>query len=208
MAYTRSLTRRQQQILDFIRSEVHRKGFPPCVRDIGQAVGLSSPSTVHAHLVALEKKGYIKRDPSKPRALEVLDYRDTERGIDYAQVLAVPILGKVAAGQPILAAENIEATISLPAELASESAFVLKVQGDSMIEAGILHGDHVVVRHQNTANNGDIVVALLDGEATVKRFFLEEDAVKLQPENHQLEPIYSKDVAILGVVSGLYRRIK
>lgn len=207
MAYTRTLTRRQQQILDFIRSEVHRKGFPPCVRDIGHAVGLSSPSTVHAHLVALEKKGYIKRDPSKPRALEVLDYRDTERGVDYAQVLAVPILGKVAAGQPILAAENIESTISLPAELASESAFVLKVQGDSMIEAGILPGDHVVVRQQTTATNGDIVVALLDGEATVKRFFLEEGAVRLQPENHRLEPIYSKDVMILGVVVGLFRRI-
>jgi len=122
--------------------------------------------------------------------------------------LAVPILGKVAAGQPILAAENIESTISLPLELASESAFVLKVQGDSMTEAGILHGDHVVVRHQSTASNGDIVVALLDGESTVKRFFLEEGAVRLQPENQHHEPIYSTDVTILGVVIGLFRKIK
>jgi len=207
MAYVRTLTRRQKQILDFIRAEVHRKGFPPCVRDIGEAVGLSSSSTVHAHLVALEKKGFIKRDPSKPRALEVLDFRDNERGVDYGQVFAVPVVGRVAAGQPILAAENIEATVSLPGDIASQASFVLRISGDSMIDAGILDGDHVVVTKCETASNGEIVVALIDGEATVKRFYLQSDHVRLQPENRTMEPIITRDVEILGKVTGLYRRI-
>ena len=207
MTYERGLTRRQEEILDFIRAEVHRRGFPPSVREIGEAVGLSSSSTVHSHLDALERKGYIRRDPSKPRALEVLDFRDTERAIDYGSVRAVPLVGQVAAGSPILAAENIEGTMSLPAEMADESAFLLRVRGDSMIGAGILDGDFVVVRQQDTATNGDVVVALLDDEATVKRFFRESDRVRLQPENPTMEPIYSRDVKILGRVIALFRRV-
>lgn len=207
MVYKRELTDRQRQVLDFIRAEIHRRGFPPSVREIGEAVGLSSSSTVHSHLAALESKGLIRRDPSKPRALEVLDYRDTDRAIDYGQVRAVPLVGQVAAGAPILAAENIEATMPLPAELADEEAFILKVRGDSMIDAGIFDGDFVVVRQQSHATNGDIVVAMLEDEATVKRFFKEADRVRLQPENPRLEPIYARDVTILGKVVALFRRL-
>jgi repressor LexA len=207
MEYKRELTRRQQEILDYIRSEIHRRGFPPSVREIGEAVGLSSSSTVHSHLAALEKKGFIRRDPSKPRALEVLDYRDTERAVDLGAVRAVPIVGQVAAGSPILAAENIESTISLPAELAGEQTFILRVKGESMIDAGIMDGDFVVVRQQSSAGNGDIVVAMLDDSATVKRFFKEADRVRLQPENASMEPIYSRDVTILGKVVALFRRL-
>lgn len=207
MSYKREMTDRQRQILDFIRAEIHRRGFPPSVREIGEAVGLSSSSTVHSHLAALEDKGFLRRDPSKPRALEVLDYRDTDRAIDYGAVRAVPLVGQVAAGAPLLAAENIEATMSLPVEMADESTFILRVRGDSMIEAGILDGDYVVVRQQNTASNGDIVVALLEDDATVKRFYKEADRVRLQPENASLEPIYARDVTILGTVVALFRRI-
>lgn len=207
MEYRPELTKRQRQILDFIRAEIHRRGFPPSVREIGEAVGLSSSSTVHSHLAALETKGFIRRDPSKPRALEVLDYRDTDRGIDYGEVQALPVVGAVAAGEPILAAENIEQTLPLPAEFARDSTFILRIKGDSMIEAGILDGDFVVVRQQSTATNGDIVVAMLDEEATVKRFFREADRVRLQPENAALEPIYARDVAILGKVTALFRRV-
>ncbi|MBN2405743.1 MAG: transcriptional repressor LexA [Coriobacteriia bacterium] len=207
MVYKRELTKRQQEILDYIRSEIHRRGFPPSVREIGEAVGLSSSSTVHSHLAALEKKGFIRRDPSKPRALEVLDYRDTQRAVDLGSVQAVPVLGQVAAGSPILAAENIESTMSLPTELAGEQTFILRVKGESMIEAGILDGDFVVVRQQSTATNGDIVVAMLDDSATVKRFFKESDRVRLQPENSSMEPIFSRDVTILGKVVALFRRV-
>jgi repressor LexA len=213
MAYAASLTKRQQQILDFIRSEIHRQGYPPSVREIGEAVGLSSSSTVHSHLAALQAKGFIKRDPSKPRALEVYDYRDTERAIDYDQVRAVPLVGTVAAGSPILAAENIESTMSLPAEIADESTFILRVRGDSMIEAGILDGDFVVVKQQNTASNGDIVVAMLEDpvsgepEATVKAFYREADRIRLQPRNAALEPIYARDVTVLGRVVALFRKL-
>lgn len=207
MVYKREMTERQKQVLDFIRAEIHRRGFPPSVREIGEAVGLSSSSTVHSHLAALEAKGLIRRDPSKPRALEVLDYRDTDRAVDYGQVRAVPLVGSVAAGAPILAAENIEATMPLPAELADEQAFILRVKGDSMIDAGIFDGDFVVVRQQSHATNGDIVVAMLEDEATVKRFFKEADRVRLQPENPTLEPIYTRDVTVLGKVVALFRRL-
>ncbi len=207
MAYKRELTARQRQVLDFIRCEIHRRGFPPSVREIGEAVGLSSSSTAHSHLAALEAKGFIRRDPTKPRALEVLDYRDTDRGIDYGAVRAVPLVGQVAAGAPILAAENIEATLPLPADMVGEEAFVLRIKGDSMIEAGILEGDFVVVRQQRTADNGDIVVALLEDEATVKRFFRESDRIRLQPENSSMEPIYARDVTVLGKVVALFRRV-
>lgn len=213
MAYQRELTNRQEQILEFIRTEIHRRGYPPSVREIGEAIGLSSSSTVHSHLNALETKGYIRRDPSKPRALEVLDFRDTESAVDYGQVYAVPVVGQVAAGQPILAAENIEQTIPLPAELAGEQTFILRVRGESMIEAGILDGDFVVVKQQPTAENGQIVVAMVaDGvsaepEATVKTFYREADRVRLQPENSSMEPIYVRDVTILGRVVALFRRL-
>lgn len=207
MAYQRDLTRRQQQVLDFVRSEVHRRGYPPSVREIGEAVGLSSSSTVHSHLAALEGKGYLRRDPSKPRALEVLDFRDTDAAVDYGQAHAVPVVGQVAAGAPILAAENIEQTILLPAEFSGEQTFILRVRGESMIEAGILDGDFVVVRQQNHASNGDIVVAMMEDEATVKRFFKEADRIRLQPENSSMEPIYARDVQVLGKVIALFRRV-
>ena len=207
MTYSRELTDRQRQILDFIRADIHRRGFPPSVREIGEAVGLSSSSTVHAHLAALEEKGFVRRDPSKPRALEVLDFRDPDLAIDYGQINVVPLVGQVAAGEPILAAENIEGTMSLPAEMAGESTFILRVRGESMIEAGIFDGDYVVVQQQNTATNGQVVVAMIGEEATVKRFFKESDRVRLQPENSAMEPIYSRDVQILGVVVALFRKI-
>lgn len=207
MTYQRELTKRQQEILDFIRGEIHRRGYPPSVREIGEAVGLSSSSTVHSHLAALESKGLIRRDPSKPRALEVLDFRDGDAAIDYGQVRAVPLVGSVAAGQPILAAENIEATMPLPADLVGEQTFILRVRGESMIEAGILDGDFVVVRQQPSADNGDIVVAMIDEEATVKTFYREADRIRLQPENSTMDPIYSRDVQILGKVVALFRRL-
>ncbi len=210
MAYRRELTARQREILDFVRAEIHRRGFPPSVREIGEAVGLSSSSTVHSHLAALEVKGLLRRDPSKPRALEVLDYRDTERGIDYESVQAVPLVGQVAAGAPILAAENIEATLPLPASFAGEDTFVLRVKGESMIDAGILDGGYAVVRQQRDATNGDIVVAMIDEEATVKRFFREGERIRLQPENVTMEPIYADgyvDFAVLGKVVALFRRL-
>lgn len=210
MAYKREVSSRQQQILDFIRGEIHRRGFPPSVREIGEAVGLSSSSTVHSHLAALEAKGFIRRDPSKPRALEVLDYRDTERAIDYGQVHAIPLVGQVAAGAPILAAENIEATLPLPAEFAEDGTFILRVRGESMIDAGILDGDYVVVRSEQTASDGEIVVAMLNEEATVKRFYRREGRVMLKPENAAMEPIWADehvDFAVLGKVVALFRRL-
>jgi repressor LexA len=207
MTYQRELTKRQQEILDYIRGELHRCGYPPSVREIGEAVGLSSSSTVHSHLAALEAKGYLRRDPSKPRALEVLDFRETDRGIDYGQVSMVPIVGQVAAGSPILAAENIESTMPLPAELAGDNTFILKVRGESMIKAGIMDGDFVVVRQQQSANNGEIVVAMIEDSATVKTFYREPDRIRLQPENSTMEPIYARDVSILGKVVALFRKL-
>ncbi len=213
MPYQREITKRQQEILDYIRGEIHRRGYPPSVREIGEAVGLSSSSTVHSHLAALEAKGFIRRDPSKPRALEVLDFRDNDNAVDYGQVYAVPVVGQVAAGQPILASENIEQTLPLPAEFAGEQTFILRVRGESMIEAGILPGDFVVVKQQNTANNGEIVVAMIEDEAsgepeaTVKTFYREPDRIRLQPENSTMDPIYARDVQILGRVIALFRRL-
>jgi repressor LexA len=207
-ARRRDLTDRQRQILDFIKAEMRRKGYPPTVRDIGQAVGLSSSSTVHSHLAALEAKGLIRRDPSKPRALEVLDQDREDRIAGTTGVVRLPVLGAVAAGMPMLAEENIEQTIPLPIDVVREdSTFVLRVKGESMIDAGILDGDFVVVRQQATADNGDIVVALLEDEATVKRFFREADRVRLQPENADMEPIYARDVSIMGKVVAVFRRL-
>ncbi len=209
MTRDRDLTDRQRQVLDFIKSETQRQGFPPTVRDIGAAVGLSSSSTVHAHLDALEAKGLIRRDPSKPRALEVLSrHTDAPRPIENSNIVELPVIGSVAAGVPTLAAENIESTISLPTEVVRDDAtFVLRVKGESMIGAGIFDGDFVVVRQQPTASNGDIVVAQIDDEATVKRFFREPDRIRLQPENSSMEPIYSRDVTVLGKVVAVFRRM-
>lgn len=200
------LSPRQRQILEFIRSEVMKKGYPPSVREVGQAVGLSSSSTVHAHLGKLEEKGYIRRDPTKPRAIELLDRANGEN--IRTDVVQVPVVGKVTAGAPILAVENIEEYFPLPKEIAGDGeTFMLKVRGNSMIEAGILNDDYVVVRRQSHAENGDIVVALLEDEATIKRFFRETDHVRLQPENPHMQPIFVRDVQILGKVIGVFRKL-
>lgn len=201
------LSARQKAILDYIRKEVRDKGYPPSVREIGEAVGLASSSTVHGHLERLEKKGLIRRDPTKPRAIEVLIDND-EQNIE-VPVTYIPILGKVTAGQPITAVENIEDYFPIPANWTnSDQIYMLVVQGDSMIEAGIHDGDYVIVRQQSTANNGDIVVAMNeDNEATVKRFYREKDHFRLQPENSTMEPIILKHVTILGKVIGVYRML-
>ena len=199
-----SLTKRQQEIFDFIKKHSAKYGYPPTVRDIGKAIGLTSSSTVHAHLANLEKVGLLRRDPSKPRAIELL--------VDKAKRAVtggIPVVGQVAAGQPLLAEENIDEYVQVP-EIAGgdDGEFILTVSGDSMIDAGIHDGDHVVVRNQETAVNGEIVVALVgDSEATVKRFFRESDHIRLQPENAALEPIVSTDVTVLGRVVGVLRRV-
>ncbi|MHB0975983.1 MAG: transcriptional repressor LexA [Candidatus Aquicultorales bacterium] len=201
------LTKRQSQIMDFIHQEIARKGYPPSVREIGQAVGLSSSSTVHSHLAALEKKGFIRRDPTKPRALETLDYKSAKPG-NGSRAVHLPLLGQVAAGMPILAQENVEDMIAVPVELVKdESSFLLRVRGESMIEAGILDGDILIVRQQQTADNGDIVVAMIEDEATVKRFSRYGDRIVLKPENRLMEPIISRDVTVIGKVTGLFRII-
>ncbi|MCA1059026.1 transcriptional repressor LexA [Rossellomorea aquimaris] len=202
------LSKRQQDILQYIKVSVREKGYPPSVREIGEAVGLASSSTVHGHLARLESKGLIRRDPTKPRAIEILDLE--EDTIPRQRVVNVPLIGKVTAGQPITAVENVEEFFPLPERMApsDEQVFMLEIMGDSMIEAGILDGDFVIVRQQQTANNGDIVVAMTDeDEATVKRFFKERDYVRLQPENSTMEPIILRNVSILGKVVGVYRQV-
>ncbi|MDR1321317.1 MAG: transcriptional repressor LexA [Gracilibacteraceae bacterium] len=200
------LTQRQQAILNIIREGVAKKGYPPSVREIALAAGLSSSATVHSHLQTLEQKGYIRRDPTKPRAIEILDM---DESVYFHRVRHVPVLGRVAAGSPILAEENIEDTFPVPHDmLGGYEAFMLRVSGESMIEAGILDGDLILVRQQNTARSGEIVVALLDEDsATVKRYFREKDRVRLQPENSSMSPIYTRDVTIVGVVAGLFRTV-
>jgi repressor LexA len=201
----KALTGKQLEVLNFIKDELCKRGYPPSVREICEAVGLKSTSTVHGHLGRLERKGYIRRNPTKPRAIELLDNSPLALA---RELIEVPIVGKVTAGQPILAVENIEDTFPLPAEfLSGNNHFILVVRGDSMIEAGILDGDYVVVRQQNYANNGDKVVALIGDEATVKTFYKESDHIRLQPENSFMEPIIVKDVSILGKVVGVFRRL-
>jgi repressor LexA len=201
------LTKRQQEIFDFIKRYSAKYGYPPTVRDIGKAVGLASSSTVHAHLANLEKAGLLRRDPSKPRALELLD-RAADAVKSVVTPGGLPLIGSVAAGQPILAEENIEDYVQVP-EVAGgdEGEYVLRVRGDSMKNAGILPGDFVVVRPQETADDGEIVVALVGEEATVKRFFREADHVRLQPENETMDPIRSREVRVLGRVVGVFRRV-
>lgn len=201
------ISKRQQDILEFIKQQVSDKGYPPSVREIGEAVGLASSSTVHGHLARLEKKGYIRRDPTKPRAIEILTNEDTNI-IPKGETVNIPIIGKVTAGIPITAIENIEDYIPLPERLVPTDGnlFILVIEGESMIEAGIFDGDLVIVRQQQTASNGDIVVAMTeDDEATVKRFFKEKDFIRLQPENSSMDPIIVRNVSILGKVIGLYR---
>jgi len=203
------LSNRQQAILDFIRSEVREKGYPPSVREIGEAVGLASSSTVHGHLDRLEKKGFIRRDPTKPRAIELLGDDEDELSMVRLAVSKVPLVGKVTAGQPITAVENIEEYFPLPSHMVrDDEVFMLSVVGDSMIEAGIFDGDYVIVRQQQTANNGDIVVAMTeDDEATVKTFYKERDHIRLQPENPTMEPLRYKHVTVLGKVIGIFREM-
>ncbi|WP_338835954.1 transcriptional repressor LexA [Neomoorella thermoacetica] len=197
------LTPKQEMVLNYIRQFINTHGYPPTVRDICRATGLRSSSTVYGHLSRLEQKGYIRRDPLRSRAIEIVEPGPTAA----ANVVSVPLVGKIAAGQPILAVENIEDTFPLPSKIAgSEDAFMLRVQGDSMIEAGILDGDYIIVRPQETAENGDIVVALLGEEATVKYFYRYEDHVELVPANSRMQPIKAREVTILGKVVGLLRR--
>jgi repressor LexA len=199
-----NLTKRQQEIFDFVKKYVGEHGYPPTVRDIGKAIGLASSSTVHAHLANLERLGLLRRDPTKPRAIEVL--KDKAREVVAPNGL--PVVGQVAAGQPILADENIEEYVPVPGIAGGDDGeFVLRVKGDSMKDAGILEGDFVIVRRQETATDGDIVVALVGEEATVKRFFRENDHVRLQPENEALDPIRTREAQVLGRVVGLCRRV-
>jgi repressor LexA len=199
------LTKRQQEIFDFIQRYASRYGYPPTVREIGKAVGLASSSTVHAHLANLQKSGLLRRNPTKPRAIEVM-FDKAKQAITPSEGL--PLVGQVAAGQPVLAEENIEEYVPVPdCAGGDEGEYVLRVAGESMRDAGILAGDHVVVRRQETALDGEIVVALVGEEATVKRFFKERDHIRLQPENPEMEPIRSADVRVIGKVVGVFRRI-
>ena len=205
MAYGR-ISKKQQEILDYIKNEILNRGFPPAVREICEAVHLKSTSSVHSHLEALEKNGYIRRDATKPRAIEIID---DNFNLVRREVVNVPLIGTVAAGQPILAVENIETYFPVPAEfMPNEQSFMLRVKGDSMINAGIFDGDQVLVKQQASAENGDIVVALVEDSDTVKTFYKEDGYYRLQPENEFMEPIIVQDVMILGKVFGAIRFFK
>jgi len=200
------LSARQNMILDYIKEKIRHDGYPPSVREIGEAVGLKSSSTVHSHLLQLEEKGWLKRDPSKPRAIIPVDmYADTEL---ISQTTALPVVGNVAAGTPILAEQNIENYLPVPVDFVGPGIhYILRVKGESMIEAGIMDGDFLIVKQQTDAANGEIVVAILDDEATVKRFYRRDGYVELKPENSALQPIIAEKVQIAGKVSGLLRRM-
>ena len=203
MAYGK-ITNKQQEILDYIKNEIVNRGFPPAVREICEAVNLKSTSSVHSHLETLEKNGYIRRDPTKPRAIEIID---DNFNLVRREVVNVPVIGRVAAGEPLLAIENIENYFPIPAEfMPNAQTFILNVQGESMINAGILNGDNVIVEQCSTADNGDMVVALIDDSATVKTFYKEEGHIRLQPENDYMDPIIVEgDLQILGKVIGVFR---
>ncbi len=195
---------KQLEILEYIKSEILNRGYPPAVREICEAVHLKSTSSVHSHLETLEKNGYIHRDPTKPRAIEIVD---DDFNLVRREIVNIPLVGNVAAGEPIFAEQNIEGYFPLLADdMPSGEAFMLKVKGESMINVGIYDGDHIIVHKQNTARNGDLVVALVDDSATVKTFYKEKGHFRLQPENDTMEPIIVDDVEILGTVAGLYRR--
>jgi repressor LexA len=212
------LTQRQQEIWQFLVEYVDSHGYPPTVREIGEAVGLASPSTVHAHLANLERAGLLRRDPTKPRALELVGRRqemarDTAASTREPEVVRLPLLGQIAAGAPLLAEENVEDELAVPEPLGRGADFLLRVKGDSMVEAGILDGDTIVVHRQQDASNGDIVVALAGDdeaadEATVKTFYREHGRIRLQPENSSLEPIYAEHIQILGRVIGVFRSLR
>ncbi len=198
------LTKRQKEIFDYIRKYAAKTGYPPTVREIGKAVGLHSSSTVHAHLANLEKIGLLRRDPTKPRAIELL----VDRAKQALRAPGLPVVGEVAAGEPVLAEENIEEYLELPGVIGGEDGdYILRVKGDSMKDAGILEGDYVVVKQAEDAVNGEIVVALLEQEATVKRFFREKDRIRLQPENSAYKPIRTKNAQLLGKVVGVFRSV-
>ncbi len=212
------LGKRQLAIYDFIRTYSAEHGYPPSVREIGAAVGLASPSTVHMHLKVLEEHGLIRRDSKKPRTIEVVDKQPSSGEEQVAQasvsqdvdrnLISLPLVGRVAAGTPILAEQNVEETLTLPTSIVGDaSSFILRVRGDSMVNAGIFDGDYIVVKEQHDAHNGEIVVALIDDSATVKTFYRERDRVRLQPENDSMEPIYVDDPVILGRVTALIRSI-
>ena len=208
MAYGK-ISKKQSEILEYIKSQILEKGYPPAVREICKAVNLKSTSSVHSHLETLEKNGYIRKDPTKPRAIEILD---DEFNLSRREMINIPVVGTVAAGIPILATENIESYVPMPSEMLPNASnhkfFILNVKGDSMINCGILNGDQIIVEQQETAANGEIIVALVDDSATVKRFYREEDCIRLQPENDMMEPIIipsDTDVSILGKVIGLMR---
>ncbi|MDO5119483.1 MAG: transcriptional repressor LexA [Coriobacteriales bacterium] len=208
------LSKRQAAIYDYICTYTNERGFPPSVREIGAAVGLASPSTVHMHLKVLQERGLIRRDSKKPRTIEVVNEENTGQRLatitqdTNADIITLPVLGRVAAGTPILAEQNIEDSLSLPTSIVGDSSsFVLKVRGQSMINAGIFDGDYVIVREQHDAHDGEIVVALIDESATVKTFYRERDQIRLQPENDAMNPIYVKDASIIGRVTALIRSI-
>ena len=200
------ISSKQQEILDYIKEEILKRGYPPAVREICEAVNLKSTSSVHSHLETLEKNGYIRRDPTKPRAIEICD--DSFQMVR-TEMVSIPVVGRVAAGEPILAEENIESYFPVPADIIPRGeSFILKVKGDSMINVGIFSGDQIFVNACNTANNGDTVVALVDDSATVKTFYKEKDHIRLQPENDDMEPIIVDDCQILGKVFGVFRIFK
>ena len=199
----RPISKKQEEILNYIKNEILERGFPPAVREICQAVGLKSTSSVHSHLESLERNGYIRRDPTKPRAIEILD---ESFNMIRREMVNVPIIGTVAAGQPILAEQNIEGYFPIPTEyMPNKQSFMLKVKGESMINAGIFDGDKVLVKQQATAENGDIVVALVDDSATVKTYYKENGRYRLQPENDSMDPIIVDKCEILGKVFGVFR---
>lgn len=197
------ITSKQQEILDYIKSQILAKGYPPAVREICEAVNLKSTSSVHSHLETLEKNGYIRRDPTKPRAIEIID---DEFNVSRREMVSVPVVGTVAAGQPLLAVENIQEYFPIPADyMPNAETFMLRVKGDSMINVGIYEGDTILVQSSSVASNGEIVVALVDDSATVKRFFKENGHIRLQPENDYMDPIIVENCTVLGRVIGLYR---
>ena len=202
MAYGK-ITKKQEEILEYIKDQIMNRGFPPAVREICEAVNLKSTSSVHAHLETLEKNGYIRRDPTKPRAIEILD---DNFNMVRRELVNVPVVGRVAAGEPILATENIDSYFPVPAEYVPKNpTFMLTVKGESMINAGIFNGDHLLIEQKSTAENGEIVVALLDDSATVKTFYKEDGHYRLQPQNDAMEPIITDEVQILGKVIGVFR---
>lgn len=204
----KSISKKQMEILDYIKEKVHDKGYPPSVREICEAVNLKSTSTVHGHLTKLEDLGFIRRDLTKPRAIEILGDNEFEIEELHPETNYIPVVGQVTAGVPILAVENIEEEFPMPASMTSNGDyFMLRVKGDSMIEAGILDRDYVLVKQQAEAINGQIVVAMVEDSATVKRFFKESNRFRLQPENQTMSPIYANEVSVLGIVKGVFRKM-